>query len=67
MNTQTYQILLTQKAWHFLRCQRALRKLHLPYKIVTLHTSDGRKRKAFRVSATTGIFLASLGLIHFNF
>ena len=62
----THQILIAQNALHFLNFRRALRKLHLPYKIITLHTSDGRKRKAFRVSSATGVFLASLGLMHFN-
>ena len=66
MNTPKHQILLAQNALDFLKFKRALRKLHLPYKIITLHTCDGRKRKAFRVSSATHVFLATLKLLNAN-
>ena len=58
-------LLIAQDASHFVVVKRALRKLQLPFKVVNLHTSDG-KRKAFRVSSATYVFLATLKLIQPN-
>ena len=58
-------LLIAQDASHFMVVKRALRKLHLPFKVVSLHTCDG-KRKAFRVSSATHVFLATLKLVQSN-
>jgi hypothetical protein len=64
MNTE-YQTLVASNTRQFLAFRRALRQLHLPHKIITLHTSDG-KRKAFRLSSADCVFLATINLVQFN-
>ena len=61
----THRLLIAQDASHFVVVKRALRKMRLPFKVVTVHTSDG-KRNAFRVSSATHIFLATLKLVNAN-
>ena len=60
-----YKLFTADNAWQFLRFKRALTRLHLPFKIVTLHTAAG-KRKAFRLSAATCVFLTTLHLVQPN-
>lgn len=64
MNTN-YQILVASNSLHFLKFKRALRKLHIPFTVVNVHTNNG-KRKAFRVSSATHVFLETLQLIQPN-
>lgn len=47
------------------RVKRALRKLHIHFYIVTIHTAKG-KRKAFRLSTATTLCLTNLHLIQPN-
>ena len=65
MNNTNYTLLITQDASHFMVVKRALRKLHLPFKVVRLHTSDG-KRNAFHMSSASYVFLRTLNLITAN-
>ena len=58
-------LLIAQDASHFMVVKRALRKLHLPFKVVSLHTCDG-KRNAFRVSSASYVFLRTLKLVQSN-
>ena len=60
-----YNILVADNARQFVRFKRALKRLYLPFKIVTVHTAAG-KRKAFRLSAAACVFLATLHQVQFN-
>ena len=64
MNTN-YHIFVAQNARHFRTFRRALRKLHLPFQVVTVHTGDGQ-RKAFRLSSAVCVFLRTLSLVQPN-
>ena len=60
-----YHIFVAPNARHFRAFRRALRKLHLPFQVVTVHTGDGQ-RKAFRLSSTVCVFLNTLHLMQPN-
>ena len=63
--SETYKIFVADNARQFLQFKWALRKLHLPFQVVTLHTGDG-KRKAFRLPAAACVFLATLHQVQLN-
>ena len=60
-----YQILVAANTRHFRAFKRALRQLHLPFQVVTVHTGDGQ-RQAFRLSSAVCIFLNTLHLVTSN-